>query len=85
MESTAPTGSDCWIGLNDLDNEGTFVWADGTNSSYRNWEAGQPNNLESNGDQDCVHSWVTQEWNDLWCRTIKSCYFCSSIGEFQPI
>ena len=43
--------SDCWIGLNDQSNEGTFVWQDGTAFDYGNdvsggvwpWQNGQPN------------------------------------------
>ena len=36
-------GSDCWIGINDRDNEGTFIWADGTESAYTRWSSGEPN------------------------------------------
>jgi hypothetical protein len=33
-----------WIGLNDMSIEGSFAWADGHNTSYRNWYSGEPNN-----------------------------------------
>ena len=33
----------CWIGLNDADEEGTFVWTDGSALDYENWNAGEPN------------------------------------------
>src|SRR5262245_18751352 len=36
-----------WIGLNDQDVEGTFVWASNDPSSYRNWAANEPN--DANG------------------------------------
>ena len=29
--------NDTWIGLNDIDNEGFYVWADGSPFSYVNW------------------------------------------------
>ena len=33
-----------WIGLNDVANEGQFVWLDGDSSAYRYWAVGEPNN-----------------------------------------
>ena len=46
---------DIWIGLNDLDSEGTYVFSDGTPMSEHwyisNWAEGEPNN---NNNEDCV-------------------------------
>ncbi|XP_066275437.1 uncharacterized protein [Branchiostoma lanceolatum] len=43
---------DIWIGLNDMDIEGNFVWEDGTSlGSFNPWMPGQPNNID---EQDCV-------------------------------
>jgi Lectin C-type domain len=39
-----------WIGLNDATAEGTYQWASGASSSYRNWNPGQPEN--SHADED---------------------------------
>ena len=33
---------DYYIGLNDLDHQGTFKWADGTATSFTNWKTGHP-------------------------------------------
>ena len=46
----------CWIGLNDMNTEGTYTWIDDNSiasidSSY--WYPGQPNNF--GGNQDCVN------------------------------
>ena len=79
MYSTRTAGVNCWIGLNDLDNENAFVWADGSSSTYRNWYSGEPNDVE--GNEDCVHIYGTEYWNDLSCTHALSCYFCSSTGE----
>jgi len=32
-----------WIGLNDLETDGTFVWVDGAPTSYTNWSSDEPN------------------------------------------
>ncbi|MDW3195083.1 MAG: SdrD B-like domain-containing protein [Cytophagales bacterium] len=56
------TNNTFWIGLNDLDSEGNFVWSNGDPVSYTNWGAGEPNN---NNNEDVVEmSPVTGLWND---------------------
>ena len=50
MYSIATSETTCWIGLNDIDTEETFTWADGSNSTYRRWSSGQPNNYDNNED-----------------------------------
>ncbi len=60
------SGSDWWIGLNDLQNEGTFEWTDGTAVDFTPWAGGEPNN---SGEEDCAHfaAWGGGAWNDLFC------------------
>ncbi|MDP6931873.1 MAG: lectin-like protein [Myxococcota bacterium] len=55
-----------WIGLNDRDTEGTFVWEDGTAVSYTNWHSGEPNDW---GGEDCgqLNRWGDGTWNDEPC------------------
>ncbi|RME95347.1 MAG: hypothetical protein D6772_13310, partial [Bacteroidetes bacterium] len=53
-----------WIGLNDRSNEGSYHWSSGENSSYRNWGSNQPDNQNN---EDCVHFWGNEHWNDLSC------------------
>ncbi|XP_041444786.1 hepatic lectin isoform X2 [Xenopus laevis] len=57
-----------WIGLNDLEEEGTWTWVDGTaySTSYQFWKKGEPNDHFTN--EDCAHLWnPTGEWNDVHC------------------
>lgn len=63
-----------WIGLNDLVNEGQFVWSDGTyfNSSvYNKWKNGEPSHTEN---QDCV-GLRNNLWNDKPCSWVRF-YIC---------
>ena len=55
-----------WIGLNDLEDEGEFVWTDETPVNFEAWGGGEPNNA---GNEDCVHlaSWTGGTWNDMPC------------------
>ncbi|XP_078384224.1 uncharacterized protein LOC144666717 [Oculina patagonica] len=46
-------GDKSWLGLNDRSKEGSFVWANKENSSFRFWAPKQPNDEY---DEDCVHT-----------------------------
>ena len=56
------TGYGFFIGLNDRDDEGNYVWSNGEPlcpGSYTNWAPGEPNNndnLDPDG-QDCAQLW----------------------------
>ena len=55
-----------FIGANDRDTEGQFVWADGTAVVFTNWNAGEPN--DAGGAEDCTEMSVdTGIWNDVPC------------------
>ncbi|XP_006817794.1 salivary C-type lectin 2-like [Saccoglossus kowalevskii] len=47
-------GRGYWVGCNDIENEGHFIWADGTEVDDQNWEKRQPNN---NNGQHCCQMW----------------------------
>lgn len=51
-----------WIGGNDLENEGTFVWTDGKPFSYTNFESVQPDNY-LNG-QHGLSMYQNGRWDD---------------------
>ncbi|KAG8574059.1 hypothetical protein GDO81_009020 [Engystomops pustulosus] len=56
-----------WIGLHDMDEEGNWMWIDGSDykTSYQNWKKGEPN--DNDDDEDCAHLWTSGEWNDIPC------------------
>ena len=54
-----------WIGLNDAASEGTFVWADGDSSTYRNWDSAEPDGGSSVA---CVDTNANDgTWGDSIC------------------
>jgi hypothetical protein len=54
-----------WIGLNDRDDEGNFVWVDGAEPTFTRWGSGEPN--DSWG-EDCALTRTNAEWNDASCN-----------------
>ena len=69
----------CWIGLNDINVQHIFEWVDGSDSTFRKWSSGEPNNHHG-GIEDCAHIWGTQAWNDYICANPLTCYFCGTTG-----
>ncbi|XP_022787222.1 uncharacterized protein LOC111327330 [Stylophora pistillata] len=70
-------GDKGWIGLNDRDTEGTFVWAGNQLSNFTYWAPRQPNDFRLN--EDCVHTLGVGhkfEWNDVDCKSCHN-YTCS--------
>merc|ERR1719419_1492186 len=65
-------GCYCWIGLNDIDNEGEFVWSDGSDVDFLHWRGGEPNN--AGGEEHYAHLNEKGYWND---QDVESFYaFC---------
>ena len=53
--------NDFWLGYNDRQSEGNFVWSNGEVTNYENWNTGEPNNA---GNEDYVQMTATGKWND---------------------
>ncbi|XP_030663601.1 C-type lectin domain family 4 member M isoform X4 [Nomascus leucogenys] len=63
-----------WMGLSDLNQEGTWQWVDGSplsSSFQRYWNSGEPNN---SGDEDCAE-FSGSGWNDNRCN-IDNYWIC---------
>jgi PKD repeat protein len=55
-------GQTIWIGYNDRDTEGDFVWSNGDTTSYTNWNTNEPNN---SGNEDVTEFYsFSGRWND---------------------
>ncbi|KAM4636293.1 uncharacterized protein O3C94_017464 isoform 2-T2 [Discoglossus pictus] len=64
-----------WLGINDIQTEGSFRYPSGEFISYSNWKTGEPNDHQ--GFEDCVIMLTTGEWNDATCSSK-----CITICEF---
>nr|XP_057934022.1 galactose-specific lectin nattectin-like [Doryrhamphus excisus] len=55
-----------WIGFNDLDLEGEFVWTDGSTVDFTDWANNRP---RTNANLNCVEiNFRGETWNDRGCR-----------------
>ena len=75
------TGSDPWLGINDINPEGNWVWSDGSAANFENWYPGEPNN---NGNQDCgkMYHRYNGKWDDDKCDLLKT-FICKKKGKKQ--
>ncbi|XP_028635660.1 low affinity immunoglobulin epsilon Fc receptor isoform X2 [Grammomys surdaster] len=69
---------DSWIGLQDLNVEGEFVWADGSPVGYSNWNPGEPNN--GGQGEDCGMMRGSGQWNDAFCRSYLDAWVCEQLA-----
>jgi len=57
-----------WLGANDIQSEGNFVWeSSGAPLTFFNWAINEPNNAA--GDEGCMHFYGNGLWNDYNCQT----------------
>ncbi|XP_075466545.1 pulmonary surfactant-associated protein D-like [Ascaphus truei] len=55
-----------FLGINDIETEGTFRYPTGELIGYSNWHPNEPNN--DNGMEDCVEMVENGKWNDANCN-----------------
>jgi hypothetical protein len=62
-------GTSHWLGLNDIANEGQWVWEDGSPLDFTRWQGGQPNDFDG---EDCgVMRAEADDWNDNDCADLR--------------
>eukprot|EP00063_Salmo_salar_P048904 XP_014023739.1 PREDICTED: uncharacterized protein LOC106583724 [Salmo salar] len=75
-------GNETWIGLTNVDTEGTWKWVDGTPLTTAYWKTGKPSSYLG-ANQDCVEFFHRSsdlgEWNDEECHKPNNWI---SIGNF---
>ena len=58
-----------WIGLNDLETNGTFVYTSGALVTYTSYGLGQPSVISEDGtEENCFEITASREWNDKYCN-----------------
>lgn len=70
LQLTSKNKGSTWMGLSDLNKEGTWNWVDGSPLFFRfmkYWNEGEPNN---HGEEDCVE-FKGDGWNDGRCELEK--------------
>ena len=69
-----------WIGINDIEQEGSYVAIDGRDLSWTNWGSNEPSGTGSDGvdDEDGVEirGWDSGRWNDVGVST-ENKFVCS--------
>ena len=71
-----------WVGYNDIDSEGTFVWSDGGAVTYTNWRSTEPND---SGGEDCTQVETGGLWNDMPCDYSSTSYVCQKDAGAQNL
>ncbi|NP_001124136.1 uncharacterized protein isoform X1 [Danio rerio] len=68
LMNMVPSSSRCWIGGHDGEQEGQWLWTDGSMFDYNNWCSDEPNNQRS---ENCMEiNWTSNHcWNDQGCST----------------
>ncbi|XP_040887724.1 macrophage mannose receptor 1-like [Toxotes jaculatrix] len=66
IQSRTHEYKEAWIGGSDAQEEGTWLWSDGSRLNYLNWCSGQPDNFFS---QHCLKMNYSGHkcWDDDWC------------------
>ena len=83
----AGSNPDFWIGANDIDSEGSLVWADGSAGNLdsgswmgpRGWNPWASDEPSRNDEEDCVAAAIYSGWKDDSCDSLKP-FICATPG-----
>ncbi|NXS22097.1 MRC1 protein, partial [Mystacornis crossleyi] len=74
--------TDVWIGLNDINQEHTYLWTDGSPVDYTNWAKGSRSYYSMDDCVFMIKSPIEQagKWKDEGCKASKS-YICQKASD----
>ncbi|XP_007252805.3 macrophage mannose receptor 1 [Astyanax mexicanus] len=76
--------SDVWIGLNDLEFSGYFLWSNNHEVTFTYWAPGEPNN-HLGFNEDCVEMYQGNgRWNDVTCTELNT-FICKMTKGHYPL
>ena len=73
MRRDSDLNAGAWFGYTDAEEDGIWVWSDGSESDYTNWGDQEPNG-EAN--ENCGEFTGSGGWNDLSCDTTRALSLC---------
>ena len=79
-------GTLMWLGLNDIKKESFWEWSDGSAINFVNWQDGQPNNYQDQG-EDCVAIVPSSnKWGDTPCNKTSHTpsFICKKVSNKPP-
>uniref|UniRef100_A0A8C6YLE7 Macrophage mannose receptor 1-like n=1 Tax=Nothoprocta perdicaria TaxID=30464 RepID=A0A8C6YLE7_NOTPE len=85
MSLLKDAATDAWIGLNDINQEHTYLWTDGSPVYYTNWAKGSRSYFSKDDCVFMIKNPIEQagKWKDEDCKSSKS-YICQkTTGEFS--
>ena len=71
-----------WIGINDIEQEGSFVAVNGREVSWTHWRTGEPNGGTNENAVEILNDYSGNLWNDIpACRSLKFICFINIEGK----
>ena len=80
---SSQTSGEVWLGYSEAAQEGTWEWISGCNSTYENWDDGEPNNYGGDEDYAVISESYGdgEQWHDWGMGTDNNLCVCQSKGE----